>query len=196
MNKPNSRAFDKIVSVTMAVILMSALTGFIQKSNADELATGTKAEQLAAQIEVQKVKIQQLQLQQFELQRTTFSDSELAALMRAVGFKGDAVREAWAVAKKETHGNPAAFNGNVTTGDHSYGMFQINMLGGLGTVRRDKYGLNNNNELFNPVTNAKIAFQMSNGGEDWSSWKVGSGYNGTDQARYREWYNNYPGGSK
>ena len=139
---------------------------------------------------------QKSRTQQFELQTATFSDSELAALMRAVGFEGNAVREAWAVAKKETNGRPTAFNGYVTTGDHSYGIFQINMLGGLGTVRRDKYGLNNNSELFNPVTNAKIAYAMSNGGEDWSSWKVGSGYTGRDQARYREWYNNYPGGSQ
>ena len=31
--------------------------------------------------------------------------------------------------------------------------------------------LGSNAELFNPVKNAEIAYYMTNGGEDWSSWK-------------------------
>ena len=45
------------------------------------------------------------------------------------------------------------------------------MLGMLGPDRRTKYELDHNVDLFNPVVNAQIAFQMSNGGENWNAWK-------------------------
>jgi hypothetical protein len=45
------------------------------------------------------------------------------------------------------------------------------MIGDLGPDRRDKFNLESNVELFNPVLNAQVAFYMSQGGKDWSSWK-------------------------
>ena len=99
------------------------------------------------------------------------SDHDLKEMLRLVGFKGKALKEAWAIAKKESNGRPHAFNGNTRTGDSSYGIFQINMIGGLGPDRREKFDLEHNADLFNPVINAKIAYHMSKGGEDWSSWK-------------------------
>jgi hypothetical protein len=88
-----------------------------------------------------------------------------------VGFNGKDLVVAWAVAKKESNGRPLAFNGNHKTGDSSYGMFQINMIDNLGPDRRTKFDLESNAELFNPVKNAEIAYYMTNGGDDWSSWK-------------------------
>jgi hypothetical protein len=114
------------------------------------------------------------------------SDGQLVELLKAVGFKGKALRSACAIAKAESNGRPLAFNGNLKTGDSSYGMFQINMIGGLGPDRRDKFDLSSNAELFNPVTNAQVALHMTKSGTDWSSW---SSLNGT---RYQEWYNKYP----
>ena len=99
------------------------------------------------------------------------SDLELVALLKAVGFEGQDLREAWAIAKKESTGRPLAHNGNANTGDNSYGLFQINMLGELGVDRRAKFGLDSNAELLNPVVNAQIAYHMSDGGKDWSAWK-------------------------
>jgi Lysozyme like domain len=99
------------------------------------------------------------------------SDKQLVELLSAVGFTGKSLRQAWAVAKKETHGNPLAHNGNRKTGDNSYGMFQINMLGELGSLRREQFGLRSNADLLNPVVNAKVAYHMSNGGTNWSAWK-------------------------
>lgn len=101
----------------------------------------------------------------------SLTDGQLAELLSLVGFKGQDLKEAWAIAKKESNGRPLAFNGNVNTGDNSYGLFQINMLGILGPDRRDKFNLSSNAELLNPVLNAQIAFHMSQGGKDWSSWK-------------------------
>lgn len=98
------------------------------------------------------------------------TDIELVKLLSAVGFKGENLIEAWAIAKKESNGRPLAHNGNANTGDNSWGMFQINMIGELGEDRREKFGLETNAELLDPVVNATIAYYMSRGGEDWSSW--------------------------
>jgi hypothetical protein len=109
-------------------------------------------------------------LESFE-NKVSLTDLELKELLSLVGFKGKDLIVAWAVAKKESNGRPLAFNGNHKTGDSSYGMFQINMIDALGPDRRTKFDLDSNAELFNPVKNAEIAYYMTNGGEDWSSWK-------------------------
>ena len=99
------------------------------------------------------------------------SDVELKKLLKAVGFEGQALKMAWAVAKKESNGRPMAYNGNRNTGDSSYGIFQINMLGNLGVDRKEKFELRSNVLLFDPVINAEITYYMTDGGKDWSSWK-------------------------
>ena len=109
-------------------------------------------------------------LESFE-NKVSLTDLELKELLSLVGFKGQDLVVAWAVAKKESNGRPLAFNGNHKTGDSSYGMFQINMIDSLGPDRRTKFDLESNAELFNPVKNAEIAYYMTKGGEDWSSWK-------------------------
>lgn len=101
---------------------------------------------------------------------TKLTDAQLKDLLRAVGFKGQGLVKAWAVAKKESNGRPLAFNGNTKTGDSSFGIFQINMLKMLGPDRRAKFGINFNSELLNPVINAQVAYHMSNGGKNWSAW--------------------------
>jgi hypothetical protein len=98
------------------------------------------------------------------------TDRQLKELLHAVGFRGQGLVKAWAVAKKESNGRPLAFNGNVKTGDNSYGIFQINMIGMLKEGRQDKFGLNFNSELLNPVINAQVAYHMSAGGKNWSAW--------------------------
>lgn len=104
-------------------------------------------------------------------QNSTFlTDKDLKSLLHAVGFRGDGLVKAWAVAKKESNGRPLGFNGNTKTGDSSFGMFQINMIRDLGPDRRKKFGLNFSAELMNPVLNAQIAYHMSDGGKDWSAW--------------------------
>jgi hypothetical protein len=101
----------------------------------------------------------------------TLSSVDLAELLWLVGFRDTALRNAWAIAMRESTGRPLAHNKNANTGDNSYGVFQINMIGSLGVDRRDLFNIANNAQLFDPVMNAEIAFYMSNGGTDWSSWK-------------------------
>jgi hypothetical protein len=123
-------------------------------------------------------------LESFE-NKVSLTDLELKELLSLVGFKGKDLVVAWAVAKKESNGRPLAFNGNHKTGDSSYGMFQINMIDNLGPDRRTKFDLDSNAELFNPVKNAEIAYYMTNGGEDWSSWKGIT-------PKTRMWMNKFP----
>ena len=117
---------------------------------------------------------------------TSLTDTELVGLLKAVGFEGQALKYAWAVAKKESHGNPLDYNGNRRTGDNSFGLFQINMIGDMGPSRREHYGLASNAELLNPVTNAKVAYLMSGAGKDWSAWK------GVHTTAVQTWLKSYP----
>lgn len=99
------------------------------------------------------------------------TDEELVTLLKTVGFEGLGLKQAWSIAKRESNGRPLAYNGNRNTGDNSYGLFQINMIGNLGPERLEKFDLESNKELFDPVTNAEITYHMTKGGSDWSSWK-------------------------
>jgi hypothetical protein len=114
------------------------------------------------------------------------SAEELKDILYSVGFRGERLREAWAVAMKESTGRPRSHNDNPATGDNSYGLFQINMIGDLGPARLKQFGLEENSDLFDPVRNAEIAFFMSNGGKIWSSW------NGIGQSTTK-WFSEYPG---
>jgi len=99
------------------------------------------------------------------------TDEKLKLLLETVGFEGAGLKKAWSIAKRESNGRPLAYNGNKNTGDSSYGLFQINMIGNLGPTRLEKFDLQSNKELFDPVTNAEITYYMTDGGSDWSSWK-------------------------
>ena len=198
MHKLNNRVVEKIASVLLAVVFVSVFSTHIQASNAQQTMQGKDAlkNQIDKEIQEHKVKIRNLELKKFSEQTTPFTDEELAKMLSTVGFEGRALKVAWAVVKKESNGRPLAFNGNVKTGDNSYGIFQINMIGGLGVARRDKYDLNSNKDLFDPVVNAQIAYYMSNEGSDWSSWGVGKfPYNGnTVQSNFNLWITKFPEG--
>lgn len=113
------------------------------------------------------------------------SPKDLKAILYEAGFRGSNLKEAWAVAMKESTGRPRSHNDNPDTGDYSHGLFQINMIGSLGPARLKQYKLDSNKDLFNPLVNAKIAFQMSDGGKNWSGWN-GIGSSTT------KWFSEYP----
>lgn len=115
----------------------------------------------------------------------SLSDEDLSQLLFCAGFKGRDLIEAWAVAKKESNGRPLAYNGNRKTGDNSYGVFQINMLGSMGADRREKFNLTYDKDLLDPWTNATVAFHMSDGGNNWSAWKGMT-------PKTKEWIAKYP----
>jgi hypothetical protein len=198
MHKPSNRVVEQIASILIAVLSVSIFSTYVQASSANQSVASKDAIriQIEKEIEAHKVKIRDLELKKFSEQKTAFTDEELVKMLSTIGFEGRALKVAWAVVKKESNGRPLAFNGNVKTGDNSYGIFQINMIGGLGVARRDKFDLDSNKDLFDPVVNAQIAYYMSNEGSDWSSWGVGKfPYNGnTDQAMYNLWITKFPEG--
>ena len=129
----------------------------------------------------------------FENRRKPLEPTELRDLLYGVGFRGKALEVAWGIVMRESRGGPTAHNGNANTGDNSYGLFQINMIGSLGADRREKFGLKTNEELFDPVTNARIAFHMSGGGEDFGAWGVGpNAYNGGKVGDLYTWVAKFP----
>jgi hypothetical protein len=104
--------------------------------------------------------------------------AQVAKLAYDAGFRGKDLITAVAIAGGESGWDAAAHNPNANTGDNSYGLFQINMLGKMGPSRRASWGLSNNEELFDPVTNLRAAFALytNRGGnfKDWSVYKNGS----------------------
>ena len=163
----------EIISTLSIVALVTVLSNSANASSDLDTKNNLSLEQ-AQTLETTSQEVflvsKEKKLERFE-NKTFLTDLELKELLSLVGFKGKDLVVAWAVAKKESNGRPLAFNGNHKTGDSSYGMFQINMIDNLGPDRRDKFDLDSNAELFNPVKNAEIAYYMTNGGEDWSSWK-------------------------
>ena len=123
---------------------------------------------------------------------------ELVELLAAVGFEGKALKTAWAVAMRESRGHPTSHNKNASTGDNSYGLFQINMIGNLGVERlaklQDKVGIAKPADLFDPVANAKAAYYMTAGGTDWGSWGLGpNAYDGTSaEPAVTRWIAEFP----
>ena len=165
----NKEIISTLSIVALVTVLSNSANAISDLDNKNNLSIEQAQEQGNASKEVFLVS-KAKKLESFE-NKVSLTDTELKQLLSLVGFKGQDLVVAWAIAKKESNGRPLAFNGNHKTGDSSYGMFQINMIDSLGPDRRDKFDLDSNAELFNPVKNAEIAYYMSNGGEDWSSWK-------------------------
>jgi murein DD-endopeptidase MepM/ murein hydrolase activator NlpD len=103
------------------------------------------------------------------------TDAALLSVLQKAGFTGDALTNAYNVAKSESGGRPGALNPNASSGDYSMGLFQINMIGSLGTARNAQYlkqykdiGYKGPESLYDPAINAKIAYDISKGGTKWS----------------------------
>jgi hypothetical protein len=125
---------------------------------------------------------------------TELTDTELVDMLSLVGFKGESLKIAWAVVMRESRGHPTSRNNTPATGDNSYGLFQINMIGTLGDVRREKFNIEKNSDLFDPVTNAKAAFYMTARGTNWGSWGLGpDAYDGSpEEPSVTKWLDKFP----
>lgn len=99
---------------------------------------------------------------------TTLSPRRIAEYAHEAGFRGQDLTTAVAVALAESGGRTTAHN--ATPPDDSYGLWQINMLGGLGPERRRQFDLDANRELFDPATNAEAAYAISGNGTSFRPW--------------------------
>lgn len=107
--------------------------------------------------------------------KDALSNTDLRAVLSKAGFKGSSLETAMAVVRAESGGIPGRHSDPSLKLDDSYGLFQINMLGDLGTRRNanylkeyGKYGYTGPESLYNPEINARIAYDISKGGKKWS----------------------------
>ncbi len=86
---------------------------------------------------------------------------EVLFLLREVGFPEEVMPRMVAIALAENEPLDAnKIRNTPETGDLSYGIFQINMIGDLGAARREMLGIQSNEELLDPLTNAKAALAV------------------------------------
>ena len=112
-----------------------------------------------------------------------------AALIKQEGGTDEEARILGAIAYSESRGRPDAHNPNAATGDDSYGLWQINMLGRMGPERMKLLGITDPNQLKDPAINAKAALMLlrgklggAGGYQHWSDYKNGKYRQFVDQA--------------
>jgi hypothetical protein len=110
--------------------------------------------------------------------KKALTDEQLMSTLKAAGFTGSNLTNAFNIAKTESGGRPGALNPTAATGDYSEGLFQINMIGDLGKKRNAQYlkdyasiGYKGPQSLYDPSINAKIAYDISHGGTNWHPWQ-------------------------
>ena len=105
-----------------------------------------------------------------------YSIENLVQLALSVGFKGENAAIAAAIAMAESKGDPTI--DTVKSGldpqkkrEFSIGLWQINMRGRIGEDRRRKFNLKDDAELYDPTTNAQVAYKIS-GGSNFGAWST------------------------
>ena len=105
--------------------------------------------------------------------RGKLTPKQIAQVARQAGIPEDKIPTMVAIAMAESGGDSEAHNPKYP--DNSFGLWQINMLDEpgyqLGAERRQKYGLSSNEELKDPLTNAKAAFDILNS-QGLGAWSV------------------------
>ena len=108
----------------------------------------------------------------------TYDAKRIAQLARAAGIPEDKIPIMVAIALGESGGKTDAHNTPEKSGgtDDSYGLWQINMIDKLGPARRKEYGISSNEELKDPMTNARAALMVLNsqGLNAWSVYSQGT----------------------
>lgn len=92
--------------------------------------------------------------------------NQLAKWIYGAGFRGHNIREAWAIAMRESNGIPTTVSGE------DYGLFQFNY-----SSWSNKFDWS---RILDPEYNAKAAFKLSKGGKSWIPWGMRD---------HREWDN-------
>lgn len=102
------------------------------------------------------------------------SVAEMLDLAKQAGFDESQAATMAAIAAAESGGNPRAHNPRGR--DNSYGLWQINMLGNMGPERRRQFGIESDEQLWDPATNAKAAKAIfdQQGFGAWTVYKTGA----------------------
>jgi hypothetical protein len=103
------------------------------------------------------------------------TQDQIEDVLRQAGWPEEEISLMGADAFAESTGRTGVVNNNPATGDDSWGMLQVNMIGDIGPYRRQKYGLSSNEDLLDPVTNARVALDIrrSEGIQAWGAYTDG-----------------------
>lgn len=101
----------------------------------------------------------------------------LVRLLYRVGFRGPNVREAWAIAMRESRGQARLGPGHPQYNGSDVGLFQWNRPSWSNAEWWDE------KKLLNGHYNASIAYTMSKGGRTWGPWGL-TGSGELDASRY------------
>lgn len=112
----------------------------------------------------------------------------LVQRLQAAGFRGLNLREAWAIAMRESGGNPRSISST-----HDFGVFQFNQSAW------HKANWWNPKKLLTADYNIGVAYRMSKGGKTWYPWDIGGAgqhlgryTSNATYAVYKKWYRLYP----
>jgi hypothetical protein len=110
---------------------------------------------------------------------------QAAKLAKDAGLPDTELINAVAICMAESSCDPKAHNNNPDTGDDSYGLWQINMIGRIGPERKKRLGLDSYDDLFKPEINAKAMVQIYReaGWRAWGAYSNGSYKKYLGQAR-------------
>ena len=109
----------------------------------------------------------------------SLTQEQMVSVLKQAGWEDALIPWALEVSKRESGWRPRAHNNDRSTGDDSRGPFQINVIDEegymLGAERRARYGITNE-DLFNPVINARVARDVLDmqGPNAWSVTKDGT----------------------
>ena len=141
------------------------ISGTVTPNGGEVLATGPASNSTGATMSIDG-----------PVAKGALSNSELISVLSGAGFSGSSLETAFKVARAESGGRPGALNPNAKTGDYSLGLFQVNMIGDLGKQRNANYlkayadiGYKGPESLYDPVINARIAYDISKGGTKWTN---------------------------
>lgn len=117
------------------------------------------------------------------IRRGRLTGEQVALLLHKAGFRNEDIVKGVAISKRESGWNSTAHNPNRSTGDDSYGLFQINMLDKLEAGRLKSFGIASKEDLFDPQINVASAKKMYDGrkkaGDNpWHDWGP---YNGKSE---------------
>jgi len=102
---------------------------------------------------------------------TRLTPLEVARVAYNAGVRGDEnIATAVAVCTEESQRYEAAWNFTEATGDQSYGLWQINLLGKMREERMEAYGLTHPTDLNKREVNARVMADLSKNGTKWGAW--------------------------
>ena len=107
--------------------------------------------------------------------RTKPCSSPLAVLLHEVGFRGENLREAWAIVMRESRGIPSAKRAGA-----DFGLFQLNK------PTWGSFPWWDDRRVLRAKYNAKRAFILSSGGRNWVAWGL-TGHGEANPRVYRSW---------